>query len=108
MRVHDERIGVGRVFHLFRLPEVIELSLFERFDEAARSMELDALLNSSTTAIEKLKELAPAPVELRDGPIQIGTTDDFERNEWLARAAAAYHAAFAADAQSFPYFVERS
>jgi hypothetical protein len=28
-RVHDERIGVGRVFHLFRLPETTEQRLFD-------------------------------------------------------------------------------
>jgi hypothetical protein len=32
-RVHDEHIGVGRVFHLFRLPESIEQALFEMLQE---------------------------------------------------------------------------
>tara|TARA_B100000686_G_scaffold343118_1_gene423375 strand:- start:618 stop:986 length:369 start_codon:yes stop_codon:yes gene_type:complete len=35
-RLHDERIGVGKVYHLFRLPEHTEQKLHEHFlDEAA-------------------------------------------------------------------------
>jgi hypothetical protein len=30
-RIHDERIGVGRVFHLFRLPETIEQQMSNAF-----------------------------------------------------------------------------
>ena len=34
-RLHDEHIGVGRMFHLFRLPETLEQSLFEFLKEPA-------------------------------------------------------------------------
>src|SRR5947207_11300108 len=34
-RIHDERIGVGRVFHLFRLPETIEQRLSAAFQEGS-------------------------------------------------------------------------
>src|SRR5262245_17569154 len=38
-RVHDERIGVGRVFHPFRLREVVELRVFEAVQSAGRELE---------------------------------------------------------------------
>ena len=46
-RIHDEKIGVGRVFHLFRLPESIEQRLCDALqegsvpEEVTRCFELD-------------------------------------------------------------------
>ena len=43
-RSHDERIGVGHVFHLFRLPESLEQRLFEAVESF--SSELNATVAS--------------------------------------------------------------
>ena len=34
-RVHDEHIGIGRVYHLFRLPEHVEQALFNSLQNKA-------------------------------------------------------------------------
>ena len=34
-RIHDERIGVGRVFHLYRLPETIEQKMASALQEGS-------------------------------------------------------------------------
>ena len=34
-RIHDERIGVGRVFHLYRLPGTIEQRISDAFQEGS-------------------------------------------------------------------------
>ncbi len=106
-RVHDERIGVGRVFHLFRLPEVIELRLLERFHDAHEELELDSLLSSAGIAIDELHGMANASVESSEGPVEIGAADELSRPAWTAKAAAAYHVAFTRHIETYPYFAER-
>src|SRR5712691_3071033 len=34
-RVHDEHIGLGKVYHLFRLPERLEQALFQSLQDQA-------------------------------------------------------------------------
>jgi hypothetical protein len=57
-RVHDERIGVGRVFHLFRLPEAIEQRCFEFLQRSLSVDEIKQVFRSRETALAALKEIA--------------------------------------------------
>lgn len=72
-RVHDEHIGVGRVFHPFRLPEVMEQRLFD----AARSadQELTDAVSSPAAARAMLEGLAGKAVEAKSGPAFLGAAD---------------------------------
>ena len=106
-RVHDERIGVGRVFHLFRLPEGLEQRLFAHLPRAEIPGDLGETLVSRDAAMAGLQGFLKSPVELHPGPVQVGTAEDLLEHTWLSRVAAIYHSAFQRDAQSFPYFVER-
>ncbi len=104
-RVHDERIGVGRVFHLFRLPEATEQRLFDALSSTEREVATGAL--SPEAANEQLSVLAVALTEAKQGPISIGSADDLGKPDWLKVAASLYAAAFAAGVQCFPYFSEK-
>lgn len=104
--LHDKHIGVGRVFHLFRLPEVMEQSLFEHMQESGIPESLTSTITTQDNAMGELRKLATGSVELREGPIQIGNITELNDNDWLGLAAAYYFAAFNSDLHSFPYMVE--
>jgi len=104
-RVHDERIGVGRVFHLFRLPEATEQRLFDALSSKDGKMAAQVL--SPEAANEQLSILAVDSTQAKQGPLLIGSADDLGRPNWLSIAAGVYAAAFAAGIQCFPYFSEK-
>ncbi len=107
-RVHDEHIGVGRVFHLFRLPESTEQALFEKIKD---SVVMDALIEgieSPEVALSTLHDIAVSSGALREGPVQIGTTEDLESTGWISQVAQCYEAAFNSGSRSFPYLADRA
>ena len=109
-RVCDEHIGVGRVFHLFRLPETLEQSLFEVLQDPAAVVAAHQAIGSRATALDALQSQATAkfPEPSQEGPLQIGTTADLDDDAWLAAAAGSYHAAFAKGVRSYPYLVDQA
>jgi hypothetical protein len=105
-RVHDEHIGIGRVFHLFRLPESIEQEVFEVLQDPAVTDALRRDIGSQEVAAAALKELIDSTGNLQEGPVQIGVVSDPEGTRWLSDAARCYKAAFIAGSRSFPYLVD--
>jgi hypothetical protein len=104
-RVHDERIGVGRVYHLFRLPEATEQRLFDAL--SSKDSKIMARVLSPEAANEQLSAYGVASAEAKRGPLLIGSAEDLVRPTWLSIAAGLYAAAFAAGVQCFPYFSEK-
>ena len=102
-RIHDEHIGVGRVFHLFRLPEAIEQAIFEIFQDSIVAETLIKEVTSQEAVAAALHEIADSSAPLREGPVQIGSVGDLDSADWLSIAAGCYEAAFNSGAQSFPY-----
>ena len=101
-RVHDERIGVGRVFHPFRLPELMEQRVFDAVQSMGHSR-VDGI-ESSDAARATLDSLAGKSVEAKSGPALVGGADLLDGPGWVAQAASLYAAAFVGDVQCFPYF----
>jgi hypothetical protein len=101
-RVHDDHIGVGRVFHPFRLPEVMEQRLFDAVQSAGE--ELNHIILSPDAAKSALAGLVAESVEPKSGPALLGGTELLVEPSWVASAASLYAAAFAAGVQCFPYF----
>ena len=101
-RVHDEHIGVGRVFHPFRLPEAMEQRLFDAVQLAGR--ELGDAVSSLAAARATLRGLSDKPIEAKSGPTLVGGTDLLGEADWITKAASLYAAAFDADVKCFPYF----
>ena len=107
-RVHDEHIGVGRVFHLFRRPENLEQSLFEHLPgQAPAAVDREALA-SKEAALSALEASARSLGDVREGPVQIGTRPELDTDGWIKSAAAHYHCAFVAGARAYPYFTEET
>lgn len=105
-RVHDERIGVGRVFHLFRLPESLERRIHEVVILGEGWQHL-AAWSDTDTAREFLASLAADDKAAPAGPVRVGKPEDLNGRKWLGTLASYYQAAFAAEQQTFPYFTER-
>lgn len=105
-RVHDEHIGVGRVFHLFRLPETTEQALFEMLRNSAVAAALGRDVESQEVAAAALHEIARSSETLREGPVQIGSITDLDNASWLPNAARCYEAAFNSGLRAFPYLAD--
>lgn len=102
-RLHDTRIGRGRVFHLFRLPAVTE----EKIHLDLMNADPAALLTDIETkeqALERLKQIASSTVDAPDGPVQVGTLRKLMSDFAMEEMAKHYYDAFAMGKQTFPYF----
>lgn len=101
-RVHDERIGVGQVFHLFRLPESMEQRLFEYIQSGGS--DLANTISSPESARATIKTSLIKAVAAKSGPALIALPETTEAAGWMSEAASLYSAAFDAGVQCFPYF----
>lgn len=101
-RIHDERIGVGRVFHPFRLPEAQE----QRVLNALRLDNEKSIggISSRDAAMNCLQSFAGKKVDVKPGPTLIGPLEMLEDPSWVANVAVIYLAAFNSNIQCFPYF----
>lgn len=102
--VHDSRIGVGRAFHLFRLPEVLERRLHDAVTRD-NAMNKAGFVQSKDDAEALLSEIAK-PVNTNPGPVRVGSKLDLETPAWTKIIAGHYLAAFKSSKQTFPYFAE--
>lgn len=105
-RVHDDHIGIGRVFHLFRLPESIEQGLFEIIQNNSMGDTLGRDVGSLESAETALHELSESSGSLREGPVQVGSILALEGTRWISDTARCYEAAFNSGSRSFPYLVD--
>ena len=101
--VHDARIGRVRMFHLFRLPEVMEAVLDGSIREFGRE-NFPEFLTSKETALAKLEELSGNKTADGQGPVQICLEKDGINSATISRWASHYKAAFNGGFQTFPYF----
>ena len=103
-RVHDERIGVGETFHLFRLPELLEKSLVNYVQANSEESDFKSVIQTKENAVEALTTLAGSASISEEGPVNVGGIND---NDWklsINKIASAYLTSFTSDKKSFPYF----
>lgn len=104
-RVHDQHIGIGKdVFHLFRLPELVEMELHRFLQEqenVAAAARFAANENEARQFLEKYAKVA----DIQDGgPIRLGEAQEISGRDVWPAAAGYYLAAFQRGAKAFPYF----
>ena len=104
-KVHDEAIGVGRTYHLFRLPIELEQASAEALNDAAFVQTLQARLKNRESAMARLAELAVKTESASPGAVSLGQMSQ-DLKAVLQPAAGYYCAAFASGIQTFPYFRE--
>ena len=66
-RLHDERIGVGSVFHLFRLQEVHEQELHGILSDDGPSLSMESFA-SMDSALSALQKIADGDTSASEGP----------------------------------------
>ena len=106
-RVHDDRVGVGQAYHLFRLPEGLEHALHEAII-VGNDEEFFAGVASAELAKEALSKLSSGTKEPIPGPVWAGRPQDLVGDKWIPLLAENYQAAFSSSIQTFPYFSERT
>ena len=104
-KVHDEAIGVGRIYHLFRLPIGLEQASADVLNNPIFIQSLQNNLESSDQALARLAELVETQVVASAGPVLLGQMSNDLRVD-LLRTAGVYHSALKIGIQSFPYVRE--
>ena len=100
---HDDRIGKGDVYHLFRLPEDVEQSFHQQLQDAEFISKFASALTSKEDALGSLEEEVGAPESRSAGPLLAGSVTDLKKKSVQAEIGRAYLAAFGSDQLSFPY-----
>lgn len=96
---HDEHIGVGDVFHLFRLPENVEHDISQSLIKDASILES---VESEDDAYTSLQELACGESTQGMGPLLL---DQSEINQAvMSHMAAAYLSGFKNKQTVYPYY----
>ena len=104
-KAHDEAIGVGSTYHLFRLPIGLEQASADALNDAAFVQTVQVRLVNRELALSRLTELAETAESASPGPISLGLMSQ-DLSAELKRAAGFYCAAFTSGIQTFPYVRE--
>ncbi len=106
--VHDASIGIGDVFHLFRLPQTLERRLDDvlRDSETELHVQFGAAVREKQELLDRLAALGEVTIgaQVQAGPRRLGTLRDLQRPTTVAAMASIYHAAFKNSVKAFPYF----
>lgn len=106
-RVHDELIGVGKVYHLFRLPEEIEYELQNlALSQPKFLKETFENLTDLQKATAELLQLAENQKNKAEGPIRLGSIKDLSKSTAIATLAQHYLGAFSGNRRVYPYFAD--
>jgi len=104
-RVHDEHIGVGNVFHLFRFPEEIERQVHAHMLANPAGDGPFVSLADRDSAMQALEQFAVDTGTSKEGPINIGKLSRIRDLEAFRVIARHYRDAFERGNKVFPYFV---
>lgn len=103
-RLHDEHIGIGRVFHLFRLPEEIEQDLHKLLEARLGDDSLLGDLADRETALGALRAFSSDEGVLAEGPVAVGKFGDLLKAKATKEIAQRYLGAFNQGVKTYPYF----
>lgn len=106
--IHDERIGVGEVYHLFRLPEEMEHGIHRALRDDGLCADIAALVSGKEAALNYLRQQAGAPARPGIGPVRAGGIRELLDIRHWPVVAAHYARAFDQAAETYPYFADRT
>ena len=101
-RLHNDRVAIGQVYHLFRLPEEVEQDLHQTLLEG--NDDWFEVLTGREKAIAALERLASGSHEVQEGPQSLGQYGQLYRPAGAKTLAYHYADAFRRGIQSYPYF----
>lgn len=101
--VHDEFIGVGSNYHLYRLPVSIEEYAARLVQEPEFFEELKDSLESRDGAINTLQNMSNSSVETSIGPVKVGIFSDESLESKLELMVSHYIHAYKEGYRCFPF-----
>jgi len=105
--IHDERIGIGNVYHLFRLPEEIERRIHNSLKEPEWNQIILTILANTDTALDSLQKIR-GPIEEKiptdTGPIRVGNINEIYNKDTWKYVAGFYLFGFTHKFLICPYF----
>ncbi len=106
-KIHDEHIGIGTgVFHLFRLPDVVERELHYLINDSKNMGGFAKELTNTSDALNALASFGDSESCQVVGPVRIGGRSDLGKISSWRTVAKYYQQAFEDQNQIFPYFSE--
>jgi hypothetical protein len=106
-KVHDERIGVGHVYHLFRLPEDLEQAIHRILHDQEAVQRISHHVTDKSAGVGFLKEHGDLPNGAGVGPTRIAETAAIRESRAWRTAAGRYAGAFESGSQVYPYFADK-
>ena len=107
-RVHDERIGVGHVYHLFRLPEELEQAIHRVLHDQETVQRIARHVADKSAAISFLHEHGESSHAVGVGPTRVADTAAIREKDAWRTAAGHYARAFEGGSQVYPYFADKT
>lgn len=102
-KLHDERIGKSRVYHLFRLPFEIEVKVQECILTSDQADQW-ALIESRQKALDELARIADRTLDAPEGPVCVGEEKNILGAHGNKEIARHYSSAFGRGVKCLPYF----
>lgn len=102
--LHDERIGVGHVYHLFRLPEEMEQGIHQVLQQSQSAEEIQKIISSKKYALSYLEKNSITSDHTNTGPKRVGDINAMRDEQvWLV-VAGLYLYSFKTQKEILPYF----
>ena len=105
--VHDDRIGVGNVFHLFRLPEDIEQALQEITKDEINAALTD-IMSHVASATQFLRDYSGEVYKASQGPVKVGHLSALRDTPVWKDVAGFYLNGFEHQRETFPFFSDNT
>lgn len=105
--VHDDRIGIGKVFHLFRLPEDMEQGIQAIFKDESKEA-LAGVMKDVDSATEFLRAYANGVQKMSQGPVKVGQLLALRNPSGWKDVASFYLNGFEHQRETFPFFSDRT
>jgi hypothetical protein len=102
--VHDERIGVGNVYHLFRLPEEMEQAIHQLLHETQFRDHIQKIITSKVSALDYLRKNSTIQEQSSIGPTHVGDIHALHNHEVWKVVAGFYYVSFEKQIEILPYF----
>jgi hypothetical protein len=106
--VHDEHIGVGQVYHLFRLPEDLEHRIHAALHDPDLLLRVQQTTADQDAGLVFLRHSTGGLQGEGVGPVRAGSTAELRGADAWKRVAAIYLAALQEGPRAFPYFTDRA
>ena len=108
-QTHDDRIGVGHVYHLFRLPEDIEQGINRVLRDSTVCRQVAEATASRDSALDYLRQHQTALPNhgAGVGPTRVGATQELRNVKRWALVAAQYLHGFDQSTEVYPYFADK-